>query len=67
MSALLIVAALLLCAVPAALVLVYVAYPQRGEELPARFRWLGNALVSGRERLPMLSEEDGDRVVASRR
>ncbi|HSX67582.1 hypothetical protein [Nocardioides sp.] len=67
MSALLIVAALLLCAVPAALVLVYVAYPQRGEELPARFQWLGTALASGRDRLPMLTEEDGDRVVASRR
>ncbi|GGO87632.1 hypothetical protein GCM10011584_12720 [Nocardioides phosphati] len=67
MSALLIVLALLLCAVPAALVLVYVAYPQRGEELPGRFQWLGKALVSGRERLPVLTEEDGDRVVASRR
>ena len=67
MSALLIVLALLLCAVPAALVLVYVAYPQRGEQLPTRLRWLGTALESGRERLPVLSEEDGDRMVASRR
>lgn len=67
MSALLILLALLLCAVPAALVLVYVAYPQRGEELPRQLRWLGTALASGRERLPVLSEEDGDRVVASRR
>ncbi len=67
MSALLIIGALLLCAVPAALVLVYVAYPQRGEELPERLQWLGSALVSGREKLPVLTEEDGDRVVASRR
>lgn len=67
MSVLLIPLALLLCSVPAALVLVYVAFPHRGEELPRRFRWLGSALTSGRERLPVLSEEDSDRTVAARR
>lgn len=67
MSVLLILLALIVCAVPAALVLVYVAYPHRGEELPQRFQWLGSALTSGRERLPVLAEEDGDRMVASRR
>ncbi|TCJ22099.1 hypothetical protein [Nocardioides jejuensis] len=67
MSVLLVFFTLVLCAVPAALVLVYVAYPQRGEELPGRFQWLGRILVQGRERLPVLTEEHGDRVVAARR
>ncbi|MDO7869176.1 hypothetical protein [Nocardioides jiangxiensis] len=67
MAVLLIVAALLVCAVPAAAVLLYVAHQQHGHTFPQPLQRVGNVLVQGRERLPVLTEEDGDRVAASRR
>lgn len=67
MSILLIFGSFLLCGLLAALVLVYAAFPQRGEELPPRLRWLGTALERGRGQLPILTEEESDRLVASRR
>lgn len=66
MSILLIFGSFLLCGALAGLVLAYVAFPHRGEEMPARFRWLGATLARGREQLPLLTEEDGDRMVARR-
>lgn len=59
----LILTALLLCLAVASVVVVYVAYPHRGEELSGRFRWIGDALLSGRRRLPVLSEKDSDRFI----
>ncbi len=67
MSILFVFGSFLLCGLLAALVLVYVAFPQRGEELPARLRWLGHAMERGRAQLPVLSEEESDRLVAARR
>lgn len=59
----LILTALLLCLAVASVVVVYVAYPHRGEELSGRYRWIGAVLISWRRRLPVLSEQDSDRFM----
>ena len=41
----------------AVLVVVYVAYPHRGEDVP-RAAWLGRTLRKGVERLPTLDNRD---------
>lgn len=55
------VLALLLILVAAAAVIVYVAYPQRGEEVP-HVPWLGAALTRGVEALPALDGELSPRI-----
>lgn len=42
-------------------VALYVAFPHRGEEVPAA-PWLGEALWKAREALPTLDEEDAERA-----
>jgi hypothetical protein len=66
MAVLLIFAAMLVCAIPAAAVLLYVAHQKHGEAFPEPVQWLGDALVQGRDRLPVLTEEHSDRVGARR-
>jgi hypothetical protein len=62
----LILLVLLLAVSVAGLVVVYVAYPHRGEAVP-RAAWLGEALSRSRSVLPMLTEEDAHRSVGVRR
>lgn len=50
----------------AALVVVYVAYPHRGEQVP-RAPWLGEALAKGVSALPVLTEDDAHRALIPRR
>ncbi|RJS44956.1 hypothetical protein [Nocardioides cavernaquae] len=62
----LILLVLLAAVAVAALVVLYVAYPHRGEEIP-RAAWLGDALARGRSALPVLTEDDAHRPLTSRR
>lgn len=50
----------------AGLVVVYVAYPHRGEPLPA-VPWVGETLRKGVHALPTLDEVHSDRAGAHRR
>jgi hypothetical protein len=61
----LILLVMLLCVAIAALVVVYVAYPHRGEEVP-HVPWLGAGLMRGRQKLPTLDLDHADRFVAPR-
>ena len=61
----LILLVLLAAVLVAGLVVVYVAYPYRGEEVP-RAAWLGDALSRSRAVLPVL-DEDGYARTSSRR
>ena len=45
----------------AALVVAFVAFPHRGEELPAA-PWLGEAMSRAAEAMPTLDEEHSDRA-----
>jgi hypothetical protein len=45
--------------VAAAIVVVYVAYPHRGEEVPGA-PWLGEAMKRGVDALPILESDDID-------
>ena len=54
-----IVVAMLLILVVCAVVALYVAFPHRGEDVPAA-PWLGEALWKARESLPTIDEEQGD-------
>ena len=49
----------------AGLVVLYVAYPHRGEQVP-RAAWLGDALQKGRNVLPVLDEDGYARSTTSR-
>ena len=54
--------AMLVVLVIAALVVVYVAYPHRGQEVP-RASWLGEAMTRAVEAAPLLTpEEEHDRA-----
>jgi len=53
------VIAMLLSLVVAGLVVVYVAYPHRGEEVP-HVPWLGEALAKAVDRAPVLDEDEGE-------
>lgn len=55
---LLIVLAMLAILVLAGLVVMYVAYPHRGEEVPGA-PWLGDAMSKGVDALPTLDEDEG--------
>ena len=43
----------------AGLVVAFVAFPHRGEELPG-VPWLGEAMTNAVDAMPTLDEEDGD-------
>lgn len=51
-----IVLAMLVIVVVAGLVVVYVAYPRRGEQVP-NVPWVGEALRKGVDRLPTLDNQ----------
>jgi hypothetical protein len=46
----------------AGLVVTYVAYPHRGEDLPAA-PWLGEAMSRAADAAPVLDEDAGDPVI----
>ena len=54
-----IVVAMVLILVLAGLVAVYVAYPHRGERMPAT-PWLGDAMAKAAEAAPVLEDEDDE-------
>jgi hypothetical protein len=54
-----IVIAMLVSLLCAALVVLYVAYPHRGEKVPA-VPWLGDALGRAADAAPLLEEEELD-------
>jgi hypothetical protein len=62
----LILLVLLLAVSVAGLVVVYVAYPHRGEAVP-RAAWLGTLLARSRSALPMLTDDDAHRPLSLRR
>lgn len=57
-----VVVAMVLTLLVAGLVTAYVAYPHRGEQMPAA-PWLGDALAKAVDAAPVLAEED-ERVFA---
>jgi hypothetical protein len=54
-----IVVAMLVSLAAAGLVVLYVAYPHRGESMPA-VPWLGDALGKAADAAPVLDEEELD-------
>jgi hypothetical protein len=54
---LVVVVVMLVIVVLAGLVVVYVAYPHRGEDLPAA-PWLGEAMAKAADAAPILEPED---------
>ena len=54
-----IVLAMLVCLVVAGLVVAYVAYPHRGEAMPA-VPWLGDAMGRAADAAPVLAEDEVD-------
>ena len=50
--------AMLVVLVISALVVTYVAFPHRGEEVPGA-PWLGDAMTKGVEALPTLEDDEG--------
>jgi hypothetical protein len=51
--------AMLLSLVVAGVVVLYVAYPHRGEKVP-HAPWLGDALARAADRAPVLDEDEGE-------
>ncbi len=49
----------------AGLVVAYVAFPHRGEEVPG-VPWLTEAMTKAGEALPVIDEHEGDELFASR-
>lgn len=64
-SVLFLVLTMLAIVVLAALVVLYVAYPHRGEEMPV-VPWVGETLRKGVHAMPTLGEQHGDRVANQR-
>ena len=54
-----IVVAMLVCIAVAALVVVYVAYPHRGETVPG-VPWLGDAMGKAADAAPVIAEDEVD-------
>ena len=54
-----IVIAMLVSLVAAGLVVVYVAYPHRGEKMPAT-PWFGDALGRAADAVPVIDEDEAD-------
>lgn len=53
------VIAMLVCLVVAGLVVLYVAYPHRGETMPA-VPWLGDALGKAVDAAPVIGEDEAE-------
>jgi hypothetical protein len=53
------VIAMLVCLVVAGLVVLYVAYPHRGETMPA-VPWLGDALGKAADAAPVIGEDEAE-------
>ena len=53
-----VVIAMLVILVISALVVAYVAYPHRGEEVPGA-PWIGDAMNKATDALPTLDEDEG--------
>lgn len=53
------VISMLVCIVVASLVVVYVAYPHRGEKMPA-VPWLGDAMGKAADAAPVIGEDEAD-------
>jgi hypothetical protein len=53
------VVAMLVCLVVSGLVVAYVAYPHRGETMPA-VPWLGDALGKAADVAPVIDEDEAD-------
>ena len=58
-AVLFIVIAMLVCLVVSGLVVVYVAYPHRGEKMPA-VPWFGEALGKAADAAPVIDEDEAD-------
>jgi len=58
-AVLFIVLAMLTCLVVSGLVVAYVAYPHRGETMPA-VPWLGEAMGKAADAAPVIGEEEVD-------
>lgn len=56
-----IVIAMLVCLVVAGLVVAYVAYPHRGEKMPA-VPWLGDAMGRAVDAAPVIGEDEADLI-----
>ncbi len=56
-TVLFIVMSMLVCLVVSGLVVLYVAYPHRGETMPA-VPWLGDALGKAADAAPVLDEDE---------
>ena len=54
-----IVITMLVCLVVSGLVVLYVAYPHRGERMPA-VPWIGDAMGRAADAAPVLDEEEAD-------
>ena len=54
-----IVIAMLVSLVAASLVVLYVAYPHRGEKMPAA-SWFGDALGKAADAVPVIDEDEAD-------
>ena len=54
-----IVIAMIVSLVVAALVVLYVAYPHRGEKMPA-VPWFGDALGKAADAVPVIDEDEAD-------
>lgn len=54
-----IVIAMLVCLVVSGLVVLYVAFPHRGEQVP-HAPWLGDALARAADRAPVIDEDEGE-------
>ena len=63
---LIVLLAMLLIVALAAVIVVYVAFPHRGEELPGA-AWLGEAMRKGFQAIPTLHEEHADRQPGAHR
>ena len=54
-----IVVSMLVCLVVSGLVALYVAYPHRGEQMPA-VPWFGDALGKAADAAPVIGEDEAD-------
>lgn len=59
-----VVIAMLVSLLAAGLVVLYVAYPHRGEKVPA-VPWLGDALGRARDATPVIDEDERDRATTA--
>ena len=58
-TVLFIVIAMLVCLVVSGLVVLFVAYPHRGEQMPG-VPWIGDALGKAADAAPVIGEDEAD-------